>query len=1056
MELIFTEFYGSSKRSCNILLLIFCLLSSVTFAGEFANVTKGFNIPPKTIIGTINDQNGAPLPGVGVKVKDKNIATVTDANGKFTIDIPEGSNVLVISFIGFITQEISVQGRSSVSINLIEDVSQLDEVLVVGYGTQKKVNLTGAISTVDAKEIENRPVSNVASALQGTMAGFVVTRTSGQPGDEGIDIQVRGATSASGNVNPLLVVDGIITPLFTLQTMNPNDIETISVLKDASSASIYGAQAAGGVILVTTKTGKSGKTKFDYSNLIGVDKAMNVPERLTLLEEATYSNLAQVSAGFPAEYSAFDLENIRNGVQYVVNPNNPEFYIHYNTKDQIKETLRDYDLSQTHNISASGGTDKLNYLASFGLYDKKGVFKVGPDGLRRYNARFNVGTQLTKHLSFDSKISYSLNKTEGPYTAASGAGLLFVTYKYRQQYPIFNPEGTLNGHGGVNTTYAQLREGGYNNVDRNYFDGVFTLKAKEIIKGLQLRTVYGAQYRTDVGERFFRTIELWARLNPIRYINPTNRFDVTNGLIKNNNVQFLSDYDFKLGNKNNFHILAGYQWEDSRTTSVFTSVSGLVNNNVPSLSLGNQAGKVATDDVNTYAYQSVFGRLNYNHADKYLFEFTIRNDESSRLAPGQRNKIFPAASIGWNAHMEDWFSKALPFVSTFKPRVSWGQMGSAIGIGNYSYLDLLTSNSNVVLGNPGLRSTYFFQNTVASSTLTWETIETANAGLDLGLANNKIQIGFDYYTKFNRNMLTPLVLPSAFGIGAPRVNNGTLKSWGWELEAAYNSKIKETVSYSVGFNLSDNQNKLISYSGQRVILPGFVGALEGYPLNTLWGYQTDGYFQTKAEVTSSAFQNTITGAGDVKYRDLNGDGVINGGKGTVDDHGDLINIGTTQPRFSFGFNGSMRWKGVDFSFFLQGVGRRTFYPTSRAIQPMQFRNEQINKIHLDYWTPENPNAAFPRPFATGNHNFLPSDKWMLDGKYIRLKNVQLGYSLPTNWLQKIKVSRARIFFSGQDILTFSGLGIFSKMLNPETKDTGNFGADYPFFGTATVGVNIGF
>jgi TonB-linked SusC/RagA family outer membrane protein len=601
-----------------------------------------------------------------------------------------------------------------------------------------------------------------------------------------------------------------------------------------------------------------------------------------------------------------------------------------------------------------------------------------------------------------------------------------------------------------------LKEGGFNNIDRNYFDGVFTLKAKEFVKGLQLRAVYGANYRTDLIERFFRTVELWARLNPIRYINPTNRFDVTNGLTKNNNLQFLADYDFKLGAKNSFHILGGYQWDDSRITSVYTSVTGLVNNNVPSLSLGNQAGKVATDAVNTYAYQSVFGRANFSHGDKYLVEVTVRSDESSRLAPGQRVKIFPGASVAWNVHKEQWFSNALPFISVLKPRLNWGQLGSAIGIGNYSYLDLLTSNSNVVLGQPGARSTYFFQNTVASSSLTWETIESTNAGLELGLAKNKLYIELDYYTKYNRNMLTPLVLPSAFGIGAPRVNNGTLKSWGWEINANYNDKINKSFSYNVGFNLSDNQNKLVSYAGQKVIVPGFVGTLEGYPLNTLWGYQTDGYFQTKAEVTASAFQNTLTSAGDVKYRDLNGDGLINGGKGTPEDHGDLVNIGTTQPRFTFGFNAGMNWKGIDVSVFLQGVGKRTFYPNARGIQPMWARNEQINKIHLDYWTPENPDAAFPRPFAAGHHNFLPSDKWLLDGKYIRLKNLQVGYTLPTNWLQKVKISRARIFFSGQDILTFSGLGIFDQMLNPETKDTGNFGADYPFFGTATMGLNIGF
>lgn len=1009
----------------------------------------------QTVAGKITDENGVGIPGVNISIKGSNRGVSSNGEGFYKIDVPNSKTVLVFSFVGYISQEITVETKSTINVSLQVDNKALEEVVVVGYGTQKKASLTGAVSTIDAKAIENRPVSNVANAMQGLSAGLIVTRGTGQPGNEGVGIQIRGATSANGRVDPLTLVDGVTVSSFTLQTLNPNDIESISVLKDASAAAIYGAQAAGGVILITTKKGKAGKTLFEYSAQYGTDWTINVPERMPLLEEAEYANLARRNAGSGPEYSDVDLQRIRDNIPYVVNPSDSTRYIFYNQEDLITQIIRKTTPMQTHNLSMRGGNEKMNFLISFGYYGKQGAFKLGPDRLDRYNGRINLGTQLSKYFSLDTRIAYTFQQTQSPSSAVDGTSLLYQVYRHRTRYPIFTPEGRLNGGAGAsaNNTYAILKEGGYDNFDRNFIDGVVTLTASEFVKGLKLRAILGQQFRVGDRERFARMVELWGRFSPVFYINNPNSFTSTNEIIRNTNLQYLADYDISFG-KSKIHLLGGYQWEDNRFTSVSTSSTSLVNNDQPTLNLGDDKTKTNSETINTYAFQSFFGRFSYNYNDKYLFEATLRSDESSRLAPGLRVKVFPSASLGWNMHRESWFAKVLPLFSEFKVRGSWGRLGNALGIGFYDYLSLLSRGSNLVLGGVESRASYFFQNTVPSTSLSWETIETTNYGLDFGFFKNKLQLSGDYYVKFNRNMLTPLQLPATFGVGTPRINNGELKSWGWEVEAKYRNKIGKDVNYSIGFNLSDNQNKLISYDGRRVLSPGTVSLLEGYPLNTFWGYKTDGYFQTEDEVKAAAFQDSRTGAGDVKYVDLNNDKRISVGKGSPDDPGDLVYLGTDQPRYTFGINFSMQWKGLDFSAFVQGVGERSFLPGAETLQPFAQSQKSPLTLHRDYWTPENPNAAFPRPFLQGGFRYLPSDKWLMNGQYARLKNIQIGYSLPENLLKKISVSRARVFVSGQDVFTFNRLGVFNKYFDPEQRN--NVDNDYPFFGTIVLGLNLTF
>lgn len=1037
------KLYSKMTSWPNLLTLFFWLgISTIAFGQS------------KKITGTVKDLKGEGISGVSITLKgEANRGTTSDGFGKFTLTGVDNKTVLKISSVGFENQEVFIGARTNVEITLEESSASLDEVVVVGYGVQKKANMTGAVSTVDSKMIENRPTTSLQAALQGTTPGLIITRTSGQPGNEGLGISIRGATTANGSVDPLIILDGVTVPSVTLQTMNQNDIESISVLKDAAAAAIYGAQAAGGVILITSKKGKEGKVVFSYSGISGIDWAANVPERMSLLQEAEFSNLARKNSGSGPEYSDFDLEQIRNNVPYLINPVDTTQYLFYNQEPLVKQVLKDFTSMTSHNLSARGGSEKLNFLISGAYYNKKGLFKLGPDQLSRYNLRVNLGAQLTKNFSLDSRITYTNELTEQSSRSANGQGLIYDMYRLRTRTPFFTPNGQYNGAGSGATTYAHLAEGGYNNLSRNFFDGTFTFKLENLVKGLTLRSVAGTQYRRGDRYIFNRTVPLWGRFAVNRYVNQLNSYSVTNDVTKNLNLQFLANYDYKF-KRHTFGALVGYQWEDFRFVSTNAGASNLVSNDLPTLNLGDDKTKTNSESIATYAFQSVFGRFNYNYDDKYLIEGTLRQDESSKLAQDGRIKIFPSVSAGWNLHREKWISESLPFFSELKLRGSWGTLGGALGstLGNYDYVNQLSRGSALVLGDS--RTSFIFQGSLPSTSLSWETIETVNGGFDLGLLKNRLQISGDYYVKSNRNMLTPQQLPATIGISTPRKNNGELKSWGWELEAKYRGQIGDKFKYNIGANFSDNQNELVSFSNRVVVSRGNNSLIEGYPINTIWGYQTAGYFPSIDEVRGAAFQDNRTGAGDIKYIDQNGDKVVTVGKGSKSDYGDLMLLGTTNPRYLFGFNFGFEVKGFDFSAFIQGVGKRNFLAGSESVGPLLVTWKQAMGIHSDYWTPENPNALFPRPFVGATHNFGASDKWTFDGQYARLKNIQIGYTIPSLLSKKIGVSRARVYVSGQDIITVSAMGKFGTLFDPESAN--NADNDYPYFSTASLGLNLSF
>ena len=1015
-----------------------------------------FNTPSiikQNVTGTVTDESGSGLPGVSIVEKGTANGTTTNESGKFTLEVANTQSVLVFSFVGFMSQEMAVGSQSNLSVSLKSDDQLLNELVVVGYGTQKKSSLTGAVSTIDSKVLEDRPLTNLASGLQGTSPGLIVTRTNGQPGNEGINITIRGATTANGSVNPLVVLDGVTAPSSVLTTLNPNDIESMSVLKDAAAATIYGAQAAGGVILITTKKGKSGKMKVNYSSQIAANKLINLPKRMSLLDEAEFNNIAFVNNGSSKQYSDFDLENIRNNIPYVVNPTDSTKYIYYNQIDPNDLMLKKYSLSQQHNLSLNGGTEKVNFFLSGGLFDQKGALKVGQNSTSRYNGRMNLGVKVNKYVSLDTRFNYTRQEINEPGGAnlSGDYSIFYEISRLRMRNPQFTPEGRYNADA---STYAKLESGGYDKTVRNDMEGVFTLKVANFLPGLSMRGVFGIQYRREDEKSFARTVPLWGRYTVTKYLNPNNSFGVYQLARKNTNLQYLVDYNKTLFGKHEITFLGGFQYEDFRSESISAGASNLISNDLPLLNFGDALTKTNSQGIATYAYQSYFGRLNYTFAKKYIVEGTYRVDESSKLAPGLRTKGFAALSGAWNLHEESWFAMALPQVTELKFRASWGQLGGSLGsgFGNYDWANNLNRGTSLVLGDT--RTAYNYQGSIPSAALTWETITTTNYGFDLGLLNHKLRVTGDYYVKYNRNMSTPTQLPATLGISAPRKNDGKLKSWGWELEASYRDKIGDKFNYHVSFNISDNQNKLLSFSNRQVVGKGLNSLIEGYPLQSIFGYKTDGYFTSQDEVDNWAFQNNKTGAGDVKYQDLDGSGRLTVGDGVVSNTGDLVYLGTNNPRYLFGLNFGFDYHGFDFTAFFQGVGKRSYMPSVVTLMPLYQSWRSPMQIHSDYWTPENQNALYPRPYYGSSHNYEASDKWVLNAAYARLKNIQIGYSLPKTFLKKTKMDRARVFVSGQDILTISRMGVFKTIFDPESKN--GVVNDYPFFATLSVGLNINF
>lgn len=1009
----------------------------------------------RQVSGTVKDTNGAPIIGANVQVKGQSsIGTITDIDGRFTINVPTDA-VLQITYIGFTTQEVKVGNRKDLHIKMTEDTEMLDEVVVVGYGVQKKINLSGSVSTINGETIAAKPTTDALSALQGEMPGVTITRGSGQPGSEGAAIQIRGYSSVNDS-KALILVDGVEG---NMALLNSEDIESISVLKDAASCAIYGARAAAGVVLITTKNGIIGKPKIAYNGYVSFNLPGNMPERVPAWEEQDFINQSRIPVGGP-EWNA-------EKSSWVGNPNfdyrplsNGRWDLFYSV-DWLGEGTKNFTMQHNHSVSVSGGSEKMNYMLSANYYYKNGLLAYCPDDYKRYNLMAKLNVNLNKYIDLGINIQYSEDNQK---TTSYGAeNILKLLYENRGRQPIYQPEGEnypciWNGDLQDNPIDI-MKNGGIQTTKHGSLMGKASLTIKNFIKGLRINLSASRRTGDYSQQRNKRSLYYYNQIGDVRRTtNPANELYKTKNEEYHDVLEATVNYSFSLNNlTHNFNILAGSSYENYKVDQIAGTARNMISNDFFSFNYYDTSlatNSVLQDNIETWAMMSYFGRFNYNYKEKYLFEANIRYDGSSRLAPSKRWKAFPSVSVAWRINEEKWFNADC--ISSLKIRASWGQLGNGAVLGLYDYIPLIVySHSN----DPAtyLGEKWFYQRSMASTDKTWETVETTNLGVDFGFFNNRLTGSFEYYWKFNNDMLAALQLPSQIGISVPNMNVGKLKTWGWDFSINWQDKIKD-FSYQIGFNISDSKNRLLRYDGASVVGEGTVRLLEGYPINTIWGYKTDGfwssreeYLQYKAEHPGYvSFNDGIVSGGDVKYvAQGNADHTIGVGGGKPDDSGDLVLLGNTTPRYIYGINLAAQWKGFDLSVMFQGVGKRNLMLNERMF-PLWGDTDMPWTIHRNYWREDNQNAYWPRLLQkNGIMNSKPADRWIQDASYLRLKNVTLGYTIP---ITRKFVQKLRIYLTGQDLFEISGM---LEVLDPEVGDKAAKGV-YPFFRSWTFGANVTF
>ncbi|MGJ7032147.1 SusC/RagA family TonB-linked outer membrane protein [Niabella hirudinis] len=1010
--------------------------------------------------GTVTDETGIPLAGVNIVEKGTTNGTVTLDDGSFAIKVKDARSVLILSSVGYTTRELPAAGLPAI-IALEKNESKLTEVVVVGYGTQKKVNLSGAVAQVGGKDLVNRPTPNVTGALQGVVPGLTVLRSSGKPGAEGLGIRVRGATSAN-NADALVLVDGLEQDI---NLVDPNEVESISVLKDASASAIYGARAAAGVILITTKKAAAGKTRITLNSYYGLNISSRMPERLTSWDEQTLIDESRRNATGSAEFNDEQREWLRNpNFWYRPNPATDRWEYFGNT-DWIKEGMDKINHMQNHALSVGGGTEKLNYIVMGSFYTRDGVLRYGPDNNYRYNLKTNINAELSHYLSMKINLGYVSNVVEENSNGTDN--IIDRIYRSRTRQGLYTPDEDTTGqryNGDLQVNPIDIeKNAGMRRTNLENLTGRLNFQVKNVIKGLTLDVIGWRNQSTYTSEAHNRSILWYGRSRKtVRFsLNVPNSIAIAKSRGYQNNLQSYLTYNTNFGEGHHLTLMQGASYEEYRNDQVDASAQNMINNDEFSLNYGDPLTIKSFQTIDTWAMASAFGRLNYSFKNRYLLEASYRYDGSSRLAPANRWQVFPSFSGAWRIGEEEFVKNNLDFVSELKLRGSWGQLGNGSPLGLYPYMALLTNglgtNSNLVMNNT--RTQYIYQSVLESPSVTWETVQQSDIGLEMGLFRNKLSLTADYYVKKNKNMLASLNLPSLIGIDLPSFNVGELKSWGYELELKWRSRIG-AVDYNIGMNFSDNQNKLLKYEGRNVINTnaseqgGITPLLEGYPLNTVWGYRTNGYFQSQEE--ADAYRAKIkhpggfpvkSGAGDVRYVDVNGDNEINVGSATPENHGDLVYLGTADARYAYGFNLGLNWKSFDFSVFFQGVLKRKFLIDINTMAPFVATSNMPWTIHMDRWTPDNPDATFPRMYQTAFFNYLPSDKWAQNGNYLRLKNLQIGYKVP---VKKHFIKDMRIYVSGQDLWeTTKVLSVF----DPEVKN-GVGAVTYPFYRTLSFGTNL--
>lgn len=1062
------------------------------------------------VSGRILDSSGQPVPGASVIEKGTTNGVNTDIDGKFTISVKSGAS-LEVSCIGYET--VSVAASENLSVTLREDTQFLDEVVVVGFGTQKKVNMTGSVAAVDVdKAFGSKPITDVSKGLQGVVPGLSITYNSNDL-NASPTMKIRGTGSINGDNTPLILLDGVEVP--DLSFVNPDNIKSISVLKDAASSSIYGSRAAWGVVLITSKDGSAVKDKVSitYSNNFSWNQPIGLPKYITdkkgVLAQLEEGMIAQKNVdGSRIEAFGMYYDTIGKGIttwfdKYSGNLSNPVYKYgedyefiegtpyYYRVSDPNKEIFKT-SFSQTHNLSVNGNTGKTNYNIGLGYTMNDGTLKAAKkNDVKRYNLNLSTNTQVKNWLNIGTKVMYVEKEYEYPYGYSQSKGATGLLY-YVMRFPAFFPFGISDGSKLADGTYASdsaaTGEGLYFRHGNAYVanESICSSKDQYLTLGgnVRINLAPGLSFYGDYtrGRYNYENRSMRQPYYVANWSFPKKAAVTTNDFLERTYVSKITntynayfDYLFDIQKQHNFAIKVGANAEDLRYDSQSVKVNGVQDVDHPTLNLtdGKNEG-IVDESLRHRATAGFFGRINYNYKEKYLLELNGRYDGSSSFRTGKQWAFFSSASAGYRISEEKFWTNIKPYVPTLKVRASYGSVGNQALDSWYPYISTMATETVSWVGTDMNQVSTTTTPSAVNPDMTWEKIRTLDIGFDAGFFNNELNVTFDWYQRRNVGMLVAgneIVRYAGIAV-APLENGGDMKTNGWELQIDYNHAFNKDFAIYGTFTLSDAKSEITKWNNTTGALNSWY---KGKKLGEIWGFETDRYFNS-SDVNPDGTLKTGTpdqsylqngsfrfGAGDIKYKDLNKDGKIDTGKGTIDDHGDLKRIGNQLPRYEYSLRVGAMLKGFDVEVLLQGVGKRDMWSTSSLFIP-HAAGAQMNifENQLDYWTESNQNARFPRPYINGAfgslsglpgnsgcNNFAPQTKYLNNLAYLRVKNFTVGYTLPQNLTRKIFVEKLRFYFSAQNLFTFDHIdGVMDPECTGGSSKTYTNGMDMTMAGRA--------
>ncbi|HEX5554915.1 MAG TPA: TonB-dependent receptor [Chitinophagaceae bacterium] len=1056
----------------------------------------------QTVTGTVTDQAGGnPLVGVSVSVKGTSNGTITDGEGHYSLSVSGTDAVLVFSYIGYNKAEVAVKGQTVVNVSLVQNATGLNQVVVVGYGTQKKVDLTGAVTQIDSKVLQDRPISNVGQALQGVIPNLNINFSDGHPG-AAAKVNIRGYTSVNGG-SPLVLIDGVPGDI---NLLNPMDVASVTVLKDASSAAIYGSRAAYGVILITTKNGKAGKLQVTYRTNFSMGTPTTSHDFMTdgystakLIDEAFSITTGHSYTGYTdADYAELKKRQTDHTLPSVVvqNRNGRDQYVWYGNTDWWNYFFRNSLPSMNHSLQFSGGSDKVNFLLSGRYYQQSGLMQFHRDKYTAYNLRAKVNAHITPWLTISNNLQFASNTYNYPGSGSRGdvnTAFVYLGVHMLPSYVPVNPDGTftyrsqLNNYGMADGRNLELEYGKAKSQNQD-FDLSNTVSVT--IQPIPELSIVGSySYDLNPYSNFHRsTVTPWSIYpGEIDYVN-NDYYNEASSTDQYHVVNAYATYSKSFG-PHSLKVMAGYNQELKKYHVLTGSATNLLSEDLNSLDLGTGDQQTGSNSVE-WALLGFFGRINYSFKDKYLLELDGRYDGSSHFPSASRFGFFPSVSAGWRISQESFFAPLKPLITEMKIRGSYGSLGNQSLSANlrnedYPYIPVMnTGLYNWLIG--GNKSQYLRVGNPVTPELTWERTTSADVGIDLGLMNDRLAVTFDWYDRKTIGMLIPgKTLAAVFGAKSPKQNAGNLDTKGWELSVQWKDQFTladKLFSWYAGVVLSDFKSHITKYDNPAKLLNNYY---VGERLGEIWGYTVDGYFKTdqgaknykvnqdyvNRERLGSPGDGHDLQAGDMKFVDLDGNDTVNNGQNTLSDHGDLRVLGNNLPRYSFGISGGASWNGFDLAVLFQGVGHQDWYPGNETyffwgVYGRPYYSFIPKGFPSKVWSPDNPNAYFPKlrgytALNSGSELSVKNTKYLQNIAYIRLKNLTVGYSLPTTLLQRWRIEKVRVYLSGENIFTATGLE--SDYVDPEQvsadPDGGrgdNNARNYPFSKNYSVGLDVTF